>query len=163
MAGCNSCKHLDPDAKIPGKTSGYLYKCEFKGAVNAATDSCAYYEEDFSKTTADRNELYRNSKEYNNDATIHGCNSCAFLEPKEKSKDKYGNVGFHCSKKDIYVNAAKDNCELWENAHRSSMEENDIYRASAESSGSGDNSVTKYLILLIIVFVGFLILKLIVG
>lgn len=159
MAGCPSCKHLKPAEKQPGRTSGYLYVCDLKGMVNPYRDNCEYFEEDLSRSTADQNEIFRNGKEYNNDLPNHGCDSCKYLETDKKSSDKYGNISYHCSKRDIYVDAKKDNCELWEPGYRSITEKNDIYRNSQKKSSSDDGSLGKYFIILILVIMMGLLLS----
>ena len=160
MAGCPSCKYLKPESKQPGRTSGYLYLCEMRRTmVNPYRDNCSYYEEEVSRSTADQNEIFRDGKEYNNDLPNHGCDSCKFLEVDKKATDQYGNVSYHCSKKDTYVNARKDNCELWEPGYRTISEKNEIYRSGEKKSTSSDGSVGKYLIILIIVIVLGLLLS----
>lgn len=160
MAGCNSCKYLVPESKQPGRTSGYLYMCKARGClVNAAKETCDNYEEDTSRSTYEMNEIYRNSRDYNNDVTHHGCDSCKYLETDKKATDKFGEVGYHCSKKDTYVNAIKDNCELWEPGYRSTEEKNEIYRNSQKKSNASDDTVFRYLIILGLVIIAGILLK----
>ena len=65
-SGCNSCANLDPDAKKPGESGGYLYFCKAKGTyVNAAKDGCDQYENGY-RDSFTMNEIYRNSDSYSN-------------------------------------------------------------------------------------------------
>ena len=80
--GCNSCKHLDPKGKKPGRTSGYLFQCKATGKmVNAAKDSCDYYELDEGRSSFEVNEIYKDSYDYNDMKNDAGCNSCMSLDP----------------------------------------------------------------------------------
>ena len=160
MPGCNSCKHMDIKNAKPGRTSGYLYFCNLnKIYVNAAKDSCNAYEEDYSKSAYDKNESYRQSRDYNDNYTAHGCNTCAYLDPKDKGKGKNGGYIYKCKKKDGYVNAAKDNCENWENAYRDNTVANELYNSSKEYSNENNSSAGKYLFLLILMIIAGIILK----
>ena len=82
MAGCNSCKYMDFKNSRPGRTSGYLYYCNLrKTYVNAYRDECDEYEEDFSKSTYEKNEAYRQSRDFNDAVSTHGCNTCGNRRP----------------------------------------------------------------------------------
>lgn len=154
MAGCNSCKHMDLKNTRPGRTSGYLYYCNLnKTYVNAAKDQCDAYEEDHSKTSYERNESYNQSKVFNDAVVTHGCDSCKFLDPEKKGAGEAGGYIYYCSKKDTYVNAAKDNCELWEDGHRTTHEKNELYRNSKQYSNDKNDQFGKNVILLIIILV----------
>lgn len=67
--GCNSCDNLDVKSKKPGAVDGYLYYCKHKKAyVNCATDCCESYKDGY-RSSFECNELYRNSRDYNDDDT----------------------------------------------------------------------------------------------
>lgn len=160
MAGCNSCKYMDFKKTQPGRTSGYLYWCSAnKTYVNAAKDECSNYEEDLSKSAYEKNEAYRQSRDYNNNYTAHGCNSCAYLDPEDKAKGKAGGYVYKCKKNDRYVNAATDNCENWENAYRDNTLANELYKNGKDYSNTDNSTIGKYLFLLIIMIIGGILLS----
>ena len=67
--GCNSCANLDTKAKKSGAVDGCLYYCKLKKSyVNCATDCCESYKDGY-RSSFECNELYRNSRNYNDDDT----------------------------------------------------------------------------------------------
>ena len=70
--GCNSCWYLDPKAKKPGKVSGCLYFCNNKkNYVNASKDYCENYKDGL-RDSVENNEIYENSRNYDDDNTPLG-------------------------------------------------------------------------------------------
>ena len=60
-----------------------------------------------------------------------GCNSCKYLEPRDKKPGRSGGYLFRCKINGKYMNAAKDSCENYDlDEGRSSFEVNDIYKDS---------------------------------
>ena len=112
MAGCNSCKHLDPKQSKPGRTSGCTYLCTATGKyVNAATETCDNYEEDIGRSNLEANDIYKQSYAYNDEVPTTACNTCYYLDPEKKAPGKGGGYLYYCKKKDTYVNAVDCSAE----------------------------------------------------
>lgn len=60
-----------------------------------------------------------------------GCNSCAYLDPKNKKSGSVDGCLYYCSKKKGYINATSDSCDDYSSAYRNSYECNEIYRNSS--------------------------------
>ena len=158
MHGCNSCKYLDEKSKKPGRTSGGEYFCQMrKGYVNCAKDDCDSYEEDLSRSTAVKNELYRDGLDYNDSINKNGCNSCANLDFKARKPGKSGGALYFCKKKETYVNCAKDNCEYYENGILETYEKNKAYDDGMKYDDDAGSVESYMYILIIIIVVGILL------
>ena len=157
MHGCNSCKYLDEKGKKPGRTSGYVYFCKMKGAyVNGAKDNCDSYEEDIARSTADRNEIYRDGNDYNDSANYNGCNSCGYLDYESKKPGKAAGALYYCKKKNAYVNGAKDYCEQYESGLLGQYEKNKVFE-DGQRYDDDNTPIGSYLFILIFLIIFALI------
>lgn len=162
--GCNSCKYLNPDSKKPGRTAGYLFQCNMTGKwVNAAKDSCSYYELEEGRSSYEVNSIYKDSYDYNDMKNDAGCNSCMSLDPKNKKPGKSSGAMYFCSTKGTYIDATSDACEKYSNGYRSSSENNEIYNESKNYSDTSPRDTSfagillGILIFIIIVVISFVI------
>ena len=61
-----------------------------------------------------------------------GCNSCEYLDPKNKKPGRTSGYLFYCKATGKYVNAAKESCDNYSiDNGRTGYEVNDIYKDSA--------------------------------
>ena len=70
---CCSCKNLDPKKKSPGKANGNLYFCKkAKTFVYASSSKCKNFEKASGRKSYEIDEIYKESKLYDNDTTPLG-------------------------------------------------------------------------------------------
>ncbi len=68
--GCYNCKYLKYEDKKDGALNGCVYYCtKLNKYVNGAADACDNYSKDYSRKTHEKDEIYNNGRNYNNDAT----------------------------------------------------------------------------------------------
>lgn len=153
MHGCNSCKFLVEGSKKPGRTSGYEYMCKMKGSyVNGAKDNCESYEEDITRSTAVRNEIYRDGQNFNDSVNYNACNSCANLDYDSRKPGKASGALYFCKKKNTYVNGAKDYCELYESGLLETHKKNQVYE-DGKNYDDDNSSIGSYLFILILLVI----------
>ncbi len=160
-SGCNSCKYLDPKAKKPGRTSGYLFLCKARGTyVNAYKDDCEQYEHDEGRSSYEVNEIYNDSYNYNDAINTAGCNSCAYLDEKKKNPGKESGALYFCSKKNNWVNPSDSSCENYQNGYRDNTLENELYKDGKDYSDGTTSSTSSYLFILVLMIIFIIIYEL---